>query len=95
MLTALNKQLKDVSMKESLNGLSVDVGDKVTRSEPGVKGRRAPVHFHDQVMHSVKVRVPEVDSDGADGEAKTARAAPHDDWSLQRVDQRRKVPGWK
>ena len=40
------------------------------------------------MVYGVDVRVAEVDSDGADGEAEAARAAPHDDGRVQRVYER-------
>ena len=48
-------------------------------------------HLHDEMVDGVDVRVAEVDSDGADGEAEPAGAASHDDGRVQRVDERREV----
>ena len=43
------------------------------------------------MVDGVDVRVAEVDSDGADGEAESAGAAPHDDGRVERVDEGREV----
>lgn len=49
--------------------------------------------YHDQVMNSVVVRVPEVDPDGSDSEAEALRAPADDGGRLQGVDERRNFPG--
>ena len=43
------------------------------------------------MVDGVDVGVAEVDSDGADGEAEPAGAAPHDDGRVERVDEGREV----
>ena len=43
------------------------------------------------MVDGVDVRVAEIDSDSADGEAEPAGAAPHDDGRVERVDEGREV----
>ena len=69
-------------MEETLDGLAVDVGDEVTRSEAGVEGRGTLVDLHDQVVDRVEVGVAEVDPDGPDGEPETPWTASHNDRSV-------------
>ena len=56
-------------MVEALHRLAVDVSHEVPGPQPGVIGRGAAVHLHDEVVHRVEVSVPEVDADGAQREA--------------------------
>ena len=48
---------------------------------------------HDQVMHSVVVRIPEVDSDGSDSEAEALWTPADDSGRLQGVDEGRYFSG--
>ena len=49
--------------------------------------------YHDQVVHSVVVRVSEVDSDGSDSEAEALRTPADDSGRLQGVDEGRYFSG--
>ena len=72
-----------MSVEQALHCLAVDVCDEIARPQPGVEGRRALVHLHDQVVNRVEVGVAEVDADGADGEAESTRASPYDDGCVE------------
>lgn len=81
-------------MKEALDGLSVDMSDKVARPEPGLHGRTGVVHCHDQVVNRVKVRVAQVDSDGPQRETEATRSSTEHNGRLEasRGDGGRQLP---
>ena len=82
-LTTGQEYLKDLGVKEALHRLAVDVSDQIARSETGIKGWRAPIHFHHQVVHGVKVRVAKVNSNGANSEPEPSGSAPNNDGRLK------------
>jgi hypothetical protein len=69
-------------VEESLNGLPVNVSDKVARPQTGLKGRTSPVNLHDQMVNGVEIRVSEIDSNGSDCKSETFWATPDNDWSV-------------
>ena len=81
-------------MKEALDGLAINVGDKIAGSKAGLKCWTALVNLHDQVMHGVEVGVAEVDANGSNGEAEPLGAASDNDGGVQGVDEGGQVPAW-
>ena len=91
-VTAGDEELEHLGVVQSLHRLTVDVSHQVTRPQPRIVGRRAPVHLHDEVVDGVEVCVPEVNPDRPESEAEASGASPDDDGRLERVNERRELP---
>ena len=73
-------------MEKSLNGLSVNMCDQITRSKSGLKGWWTTIYFHYQVMDCVEISVTEVNTDGSNGKAEAFGASSDNDWCIESVD---------
>ena len=83
-----DEQLQHLGVVKSLDRLAVDVSHEVPSPQPGVVGRGAPVHLHDEVVDGVEVGIAEIHPDGPESEAEAPGSSPDDDGRLQRVDER-------
>lgn len=74
----------ELGMGEVLDGLPVDMRHQLIRAQAGLKSRGAGGDVADHVLDGVEVGgLPDVDPDGADGEAEALGALPDHDGRLE------------
>lgn len=86
MIRRAHEECYNLGVKQSLDGLSIDVSDQVTWTQTCIKCRTAWVNIHNQMMYSVKVRIPKVNPDSSDDKAKALRTSANDGRRLEGVD---------
>lgn len=72
-------ELNHLWVQEALHWLSVDMCYQVSRTQACFKRWAVVLHSHDEMLHSVYVRITIVDSYGTDSETKSPGSTLDDD----------------